>query len=107
MCRLLGYCSRDSASVAGLLTEEGLGAFTETISPPAGGQGFGFLSGFSPPTQHDPRFEPCEPGKDRPRFRRRTIEDRPRTEDNIAWRPSKIDAIRYDRDLWATHGWLL
>ena len=28
MCRLLGYCSRDSASVAGLLTREGLGAFT-------------------------------------------------------------------------------
>jgi len=28
MCRLLGYCSRGSASVAGLLTEEGLGAFT-------------------------------------------------------------------------------
>jgi predicted glutamine amidotransferase len=28
MCRLLGYCSRDHASVAELITEPGLGAFT-------------------------------------------------------------------------------
>ena len=28
MCRLLGYCSRGSASVAGLLTGDGLRAFT-------------------------------------------------------------------------------
>jgi predicted glutamine amidotransferase len=48
MCRLLGYCSRASASVAGLLTEEGLGAFTALSAFHSDGWGMAWYDGDGP-----------------------------------------------------------
>jgi predicted glutamine amidotransferase len=48
MCRLLGYCSRGSTSVAGLLTEEGLRDFTALSAFHADGWGMGWYSADGP-----------------------------------------------------------
>jgi predicted glutamine amidotransferase len=48
MCRLLGYCSRASASVAGLLTEEGLRAFTALSAFHSDGWGMAWYDGDGP-----------------------------------------------------------
>jgi predicted glutamine amidotransferase len=48
MCRLLGYCSRHSASVAGLLTEEGLHDFTALSAFHADGWGMAWYGAGGP-----------------------------------------------------------
>ncbi|HET7245386.1 MAG TPA: class II glutamine amidotransferase [Streptosporangiaceae bacterium] len=48
MCRLLGYCSRGSASVAGLLTPEGLGEFTALSAYHCDGWGMAWYDGDRP-----------------------------------------------------------
>ena len=48
MCRLLGYCSRGSASVAGLLTQEGLGEFTALSAFHADGWGMAWYDADGP-----------------------------------------------------------
>jgi predicted glutamine amidotransferase len=48
MCRLLGYCSRDAASVAELLGEEGLRAFTGLSDLHGDGWGMAWYAGSRP-----------------------------------------------------------
>jgi predicted glutamine amidotransferase len=61
MCRLLGYCSRGSASVAGLLTEEGLGAFTALSAYHRDGWGIAWYGGDGPQLRKSPRRVAEEP----------------------------------------------
>ena len=61
MCRLLGYCARDSASVAGLLTEEGLGAFTALSAYHCDGWGMAWYEGDGPQVRKSPRRAAEEP----------------------------------------------
>jgi predicted glutamine amidotransferase len=61
MCRLLGYCSRDSASVAGLLTQEGLGAFTALSHFHCDGWGMAWYDADAPQVRKSPRRAAEEP----------------------------------------------
>jgi predicted glutamine amidotransferase len=61
MCRLLGYCSRGSASVAGLLTGEGLGAFTALSAFHADGWGMAWYGADGPQVHKSPRRAAAEP----------------------------------------------
>ena len=61
MCRLLGYCSRGSASVAGLLTEEGLGAFTALSHFHCDGWGMAWYDADRPQVRKSPRRAAEEP----------------------------------------------
>ncbi len=61
MCRLLGYCSRDSASVAGLLTQEGLGAFTALSHFHCDGWGMAWYDADGPQVRKSPRRAAEEP----------------------------------------------
>jgi predicted glutamine amidotransferase len=61
MCRLLGYCSRGSASVAGLLTEEGLGAFTALSAYHCDGWGMAWYDSDGPQVRKSPRRAAEEP----------------------------------------------
>jgi len=54
MCRLLGYCSRRSTSVAGLLTEEGLQDFTALSAFHADGWGMAWYGGDGPRARRGP-----------------------------------------------------
>ena len=51
MCRLLGYCSRRSASVAGLISEEGLRAFTALSAFHGDGWGMAWYNSDGPQVQ--------------------------------------------------------
>lgn len=55
MCRLLGYCSRRSASVAGLLTGEGLRAFTALSAFHADGWGMAWYNADGPEVRKSAR----------------------------------------------------
>jgi len=61
MCRLLGYCSRDSASVAGLLTQEGLRAFTALSHFHCDGWGMAWYDADGPQVRKSPRRAAEEP----------------------------------------------
>jgi len=61
MCRLLGYCSRGSASVAGLLTSEGLGAFTALSAYHCDGWGMAWYNSDGPEIRKSPRRAAEEP----------------------------------------------
>jgi len=61
MCRLLGYCSRGSSSVAGLLTEEGLRAFTELSAFHGDGWGMAWYNSDGPQVQKSARRALEEP----------------------------------------------
>src|SRR5499427_7938153 len=61
MCRLLGYCSRGSASVAGLLTGEGLGAFTALSAYHCDGWGMAWYDRAGPQMRKSPRRAAEEP----------------------------------------------
>jgi predicted glutamine amidotransferase len=61
MCRLLGYCSRGSASVAGLLTAEGLRAFTALSAYHCDGWGMAWYDDDGPQVQKSPRRAAEEP----------------------------------------------
>jgi predicted glutamine amidotransferase len=61
MCRLLGYCSRGSTSVAGLLTEEGLGDFTALSAFHADGWGMAWYNTDEPQVRKSARRAAEEP----------------------------------------------
>lgn len=61
MCRLLGYCSRGSASVAGLLTQEGLGEFTALSAFHADGWGMAWYDADGPQVRKSARRAAEEP----------------------------------------------
>jgi predicted glutamine amidotransferase len=61
MCRLLGYCSRKNASVAGLLTQEGLGAFTALSHFHCDGWGMAWYDADGPQVRKSPRRAAEEP----------------------------------------------
>jgi predicted glutamine amidotransferase len=61
MCRLLGYCSRGSASVAGLLTKDRLGAFTALSAYHCDGWGMAWYEGDGPQVRKSPQRAAEEP----------------------------------------------
>ncbi len=61
MCRLLGYCSRGSTSVAGLLTDEGLGAFTALSAYHSDGWGMAWYDGDGPHIRKSAHRAEAEP----------------------------------------------
>lgn len=61
MCRLLGYCSRGHASVAGLLTSEGLGAFTALSAYHSDGWGMAWYNEDGPQVHKSPLRAAEEP----------------------------------------------
>jgi predicted glutamine amidotransferase len=61
MCRLLGYCARRSTSVAGLLTEEGLRAFTALSAVHADGWGMAWYNSDGPEVRKSARRALAEP----------------------------------------------
>jgi predicted glutamine amidotransferase len=65
MCRLLGYCSRRTASVAGLLTSEGLRDFTALSAFHSDGWGMAWYDGDGLHIEKSARRAAAEPGYDR------------------------------------------
>ena len=61
MCRLLGYCARRSASAAGLLTGEGLSAFTALSAYHCDGWGMAWYDTGGPHISKSPRRAAAEP----------------------------------------------
>jgi predicted glutamine amidotransferase len=61
MCRLLGYCSRGSASVAGLLTGDGLRAFTALSAFHSDGWGMAWYDGDGPHIRKSAHRAEAEP----------------------------------------------
>ena len=61
MCRLLGYCARRGASAAGLLTGEGLGAFTALSAYHRDGWGMAWYDSGGPQISKSPRRAAEEP----------------------------------------------
>jgi predicted glutamine amidotransferase len=62
MCRLLGYCSQDSASVASLLTEDGLRSFTALSEFHGDGWGMAWYDSGGPHVHKSARRAAAEPG---------------------------------------------
>jgi predicted glutamine amidotransferase len=85
MCRLLGYCSRDAASVAELLGEESLGAFTSLSDLHGDGWGMAWYAGSRPATWKSPARAGREPEYDK-----------------LAWQPLGDLGLVHLR--WATPG---
>src|SRR5579863_6606705 len=65
MCRLLGYCSRRTASVAGLLTAEGLRDFTALSAFHSDGWGMAWYDADGPHIEKSACRAAAEPGYDR------------------------------------------
>lgn len=65
MCRLLGYCSRGSASAASLLTEQGLRAFTALSAFHSDGWGMAWYHAGGPEVHTSTRRAADEPDYDR------------------------------------------
>ena len=85
MCRLLGYCSRDAASVAELLGTESFRAFTSLSDLHGDGWGMAWYAGSRPATWKSPARAGREPEYDK-----------------LAWQPLGDLGLLHLR--WATPG---
>lgn len=85
MCRLLGYCSRDAASVGELLGTEGFGAFTSLSELHGDGWGMAWYAGARPASWRSPARAGSEPEYDK-----------------LAWQPLGDLGLVHLR--WATPG---
>jgi predicted glutamine amidotransferase len=85
MCRLLGYCSRDHASLASLLGEQGLGDFTALSALHSDGWGMAWYDEREPVIRKSPGRADSEPDYDK-----------------LAWQPVGGLGLLHLR--WATPG---